>query len=227
MAITDARPFVTLAFAQSLDGSIAARPGVPLALSGAESQRLTHQLRAQNDAILVGIGTVLADDPQLNVRLAPGSNPRPIILDSALRCPPNARCIDATRGTIIIARASAPIANQRALENAGAQILRVPASDAGIDLHAMLDQLTRAQIKTVMVEGGARVITNFLRARLVDRIVTTIVPVLIGGVRGVTALLADADRFPRLRRAAMQQLGDDWIVSGEIEWDDATSVRVV
>jgi len=91
----------------------------------------------------------------------------------------------------------------------------------------MLDQLTRAQIKTVMVEGGARVITNFLRARLVDRIVTTIVPVLIGGVRGVTALLADADRFPRLRRAAMQQLGDDWIASGEIEWDDATSMRVV
>ncbi|MBI5649707.1 MAG: RibD family protein [Chloroflexi bacterium] len=218
MASIDPRPFVTLTYAQSLDGSIAARPGASLVLSCAESKRFTHQLRAQNDAILVGIGTVLADDPQLNVRLAPGANPRPLILDSDLRCPINARCVDAGRGTIIVARASAPMANQRALENVGAQILRVPATDDGIDLRAMLEQLARAQIKTLMVEGGARVITNFLRARFVDRIVITLAPVLIGGIRGVNALLADADRFPRLRRAEMRQLGEDWIVSGEIEW---------
>jgi 3,4-dihydroxy 2-butanone 4-phosphate synthase/GTP cyclohydrolase II len=79
------RPFVTLAYAQSLDGSLAARRGEPLSLSGLESQKLTHRLRASHSAILVGISTLLADDPQLNVRLVEGENPQPVVLDSRLR----------------------------------------------------------------------------------------------------------------------------------------------
>src|SRR5262249_3832268 len=81
------RPFVTLSYAQSVDGSIAARPGQPLALSGAQSMTLTHQLRVAHDAILVGIGTVLADNPRLTVRLVEGKNPQPIVADSHLRFP--------------------------------------------------------------------------------------------------------------------------------------------
>ena len=85
------RPRVTLTYAQSLDGSITARSGAPLSLSGAESLHYTHQLRAAHDAILVGIGTVLSDDPRLDVRLVTGPSPRPIVLDSELRCPVTAR----------------------------------------------------------------------------------------------------------------------------------------
>src|SRR5512143_3712545 len=100
MGNTD-RPRITLAYAQSLDGSIAARSGGPLALSGTESMHYTHQLRAAHDAILVGIGTVLGDDPRLNVRLTGGPSPRPIVLDSSLRSPLTARCLEANRRPIV------------------------------------------------------------------------------------------------------------------------------
>lgn len=221
MATTELRrPFITLTYAQSIDGSIAARPGVPRALSGTEAQRFTHQLRANHDAILVGIGTVLADDPQLNVRLVAGTNPRPIILDSRLRCPTTARCIDATRRTLIAASEDAPMVRQRELETVGAIVVRLPARDDEIDLPVLLARLCDEGIETLMVEGGARVITSFLQARLVDRIIVTIAPTIIGGVRGVNELVAEI-HFPRLRNSAMQQLGEDWILSGEIDWDDS------
>ena len=84
------RPFVTLSYAQSLDGSIADRPGRPLALSGPQAMALTHGLRAAHEAILVGIGTVLADNPRLNVRLVDGPDPQPMVVDSRLRFPPYA-----------------------------------------------------------------------------------------------------------------------------------------
>lgn len=212
------RPFVTLAYAQSIDGSIAAQPGQPLALSGSESLRLTHQLRSTHDAILVGIGTVLADDPQLNVRLVQGTHPRPIILDSRLRCPPIARCIDAVRNTLIIATDSAPMANQQALEAVGASVVRLPATQDKIDLPVLLNYLATQNIRTLMVEGGATIITSFLRARLVDRVIVTLAPLYVGGVRSVNALISDTEIFPRLRHTTMQQIGEDWILSGEIDW---------
>ena len=96
------RPLVTLSYAQSLDGSIARERGKPLALSGPESMRLTHQLRAAHDAILVGIGTVLADDPQLTVRLVEGKSPIPVILDSRLAISPTARLFQNPKKPILV-----------------------------------------------------------------------------------------------------------------------------
>lgn len=223
MALTDLRrrPLVTLTYAQSIDGSIAARSGMPLALSGTATQTFTHQLRATHDGILVGIGTVIADNPQLNVRLVQGPHPRPIILDSALRCPASARCIDAARRPIIATTTNAPMATQQALEAAGAFIVRLPATDGRIDLPALLEQLWQVGIRTLMVEGGAQVMTSFLRAHLVNRIIVTIAPTLIGGVRGINELLSDSEFFPRLRHATMRQLDEDWVVAGEIDWQGA------
>ncbi|MBI5303695.1 MAG: dihydrofolate reductase family protein [Chloroflexi bacterium] len=211
------RPFVTLSFAQSLDGSIAAEPGKPLRLSCPEAMTRTHELRASHDAILVGIGTVLADDPQLTVRLAPGKSPRPIILDSTLRCPTRARCVDATRRTIIATTDAASREREHALVAAGAVVWRF--SGARVNLDALLARLNDEGIASLMVEGGARVIASFLRARLVDRVVITIAPVLVGGVRAVPELIAHGELFPRLRDAEMQQVGTDWIVSGTVEWN--------
>ncbi len=221
MANTD-RPAVTLSYAQSLDGSIATRAGQPLALSGSEALRFTHRLRANHDAILVGINTVLADDPQLNVRLIEGSQPRPVILDSTLRCPLEARCLEVARRPIVVATDQASIGRQHDLETAGVSVIRLPfVSDnaAYIDLFALLDRLAREGIQSIMVEGGAHVITSFLRARLVDRVIITLAPVLIGGLRGVTELLSASDCFPRLRYVIVQPLGGDWIVSGVPDWD--------
>lgn len=223
MAITSPVPrlFVTLTFAQSLDGSIAARPDQPLRLSSAAAQRFTHQLRAAHDAILVGIGTVLADDPQLNVRLVRGPHPRPIILDSHLRCPPTARCVDAARRTLIATTEAAPLERQRLLEAAGAQILRLPANNGHVDLNALLARLSAEGIRTLMVEGGAHVITSFLRARLVNRLILTLAPVLVGGVHSINELLAAAESFPRLRHATIHPLGEDWIIVGDLDWNGA------
>lgn len=216
------RPFVTLTYAQSIDGSIAAQPGKPLALSSPESLAMTHQLRASHDAILVGIGTILADNPQLNVRYAQGPNPRPIILDSRLRCPTHARCLDVARRSIIVTTGHAPIARQRELEALGVFVWRLPATQddqAHIDLHGLFERLATEGIKSVMVEGGASVITSFLQARLVDRIVITIAPMMVGGVRAVAELVSnDLARLPRLSSAAMKQFGNDWVVSGEVDW---------
>ncbi len=216
------RPHVTLTYAQSLDGSIAARSGRPLPLSGAESLAYTHQLRAEHDAILVGIGTVLSDDPRLNVRLASGSSPRPIILDGELRCPLAARCLDASRRPIVIAAARAAAERRRALEAQGVAVLTAPVckeNESHLELSALLNRLFMKSIRSVMVEGGARVITSFLRARLVDRLIITIAPMLVGGLHGVVDLLTDdAHDFPRLRNATWQKLGDDWVVAGIPAW---------
>ena len=216
------RPSVLLTYASSLDGSIAVRAGAPFALSGPAAQQMTHALRAQHDAILVGIGTVLSDNPQLNVRLVTGKNPRPVILDAQLRCPPNARCVDAERGTIIATTPHAPHEAQRVLENAGAVVLRVASSaedDSRLDLRALLDALAAQRIHTLMVEGGARVITAFLQARLVNHVVLTITPTFIGGVRGVNALVAADNVFPRLKNVSITRLENDLIVRGDMDWN--------
>jgi 3,4-dihydroxy 2-butanone 4-phosphate synthase/GTP cyclohydrolase II len=216
------RPRVTLTYAQSLDGSIAARSGTPLSLSGAESMHYTHQLRAAHEAILVGIGTVLSDDPRLNVRLVDGPSPRPIVLDSSLRCPLTARCLEASRRPIVATTDRAVASRRRDLEAQGVTVISIascPDDDAYLDLSALLSALVTHDIRSIMVEGGARVITRFLRAHLVDRLILTITPLLVGGLRGVIDLLAeDAREFPRLQHATWQKLGNVWVVSGMPAW---------
>lgn len=216
------RPRVTLTYAQSLDGSIAARSGMPLPLSGTESMHYTHQLRAAHDAILVGIGTVLSDDPRLNVRLTGGPSPRPIVLDSSLRCPLTARCLEAARRPIVATTDRAAEYRRRDLEAQGVTVLTIPTcrnNESHLELAALLNRLLGESIRSVMVEGGAQVITSFLRARLVDRLVITIAPVLVGGLHGVIDLMADdAHKFPRLQHATWQKLGNDWVVSGIPDW---------
>lgn len=215
------RPFVLLTFASSLDGSIAARAGAPFALSGHAALEMTHALRAQHDTILVGIGTVLADNPQLNVRFAQGPHPRPIILDAQLRCPPDARCIDAARGTLIVTTEHASNDAQRVLESAGATVLRVASerqNSAHIDLHALMRTLANLNIRTLMVEGGAQVITAFLQAGLVDRVTLTLAPTFVGGVHSISTLLSQENNFPRLKNVRLTQLENDIIVQGAVEW---------
>ena len=216
------RPRVTLTYAQSLDGSIAARSGLPLRLSGVESQIYTHQLRVAHDAILVGIGTVLSDNPRLDVRLVTGASPRPIILDSELRCPLTAHCLEASRRPIVISADRAAVDQRRALEVQGVTVLTASSCEGNgshLDLAMLLKQLQAESIRSVMVEGGARVITSFLQERLIDRLGITIAPVLVGGLHSVVDLLADDARdFPRLRNAAWQKLGNDWVVTGIPDW---------
>jgi 3,4-dihydroxy 2-butanone 4-phosphate synthase/GTP cyclohydrolase II len=205
------RPHITLSYAQSIDGSITAAPGQPLALSGPESMTYTHQLRAAHDAILVGIGTVLADNPRLTVRLVSGPNPQPIVLDSRLRFPLTANLLSHPLPPIIAATDRADAEPQAMLESKGARVIRFPTSDGGhVHLPALLEWLWQSEIKSIMVEGGSAVITSFLSARLVDRVIITIAPRFVGGLR---ALTSRCDL--RLSNVTYRTLGADLIVEAD------------
>lgn len=215
------RPYVTLSYAQSLDGSIAARRGEPLMISGPEAMRLTHQMRAHHDAILVGVGTVLADDPRLTVRHSRGPDPQPVIVDSRLRFPVWARLLKGARRPWIFATEAADAGRQATLEAAGARVFRLPSSaDGMVSLPALLAELDRLHIRSLMVEGGATVISNILAEHLADRLVLTIAPLLLGGLNAVTGLGRLNGRVPpQLLGPRYQVLGRDVIIFGDLTWD--------
>lgn len=212
------RPLVSLCYAQSLDGSLTGRSGQPLALSGPESAALTHTLRASHAAILVGVGTVLADNPRLTVRLAQGRDPQPVILDSRLRTPPNSYLVQERRPWIAALERGPRAA---ALEAAGARLLIVPPGEqGGVGLPAVLDCLGELGVDSLMVEGGARVITSFLAEGLADQAALTIAPVFVGGLNVLDHPSGEGPVLvPSLRLAEVEQLrlGDDLLVFGRVE----------
>lgn len=217
----EGRPYVTLSYAQSLDGSIAARRGEQTIISGPEAGRLTHQMRASHDAILVGIGTVIADDPQLTVRLVRGPDPQPVIVDSRLRFPPWAKLLRGARRPWIATTEAADAARQATLEAAGARVIRLPAGPNGmVSLPSLLALLNRLHIRSLMVEGGATVISNFLAEHLADRLVLTIAPMMLGGLNAVANLGQLNGRvMPKLAQPRYQALGKDVILFGDLVWE--------
>jgi riboflavin-specific deaminase-like protein len=207
------RPLVSLCFAQSLDGCLAARRGQPTALSGSEAMRLTHQLRAAHDAILVGVGTVLSDNPRLTVRMAPGRNPQPVILDSRLRTPPDAYLITQHPSPAWIATSErAPLARRSAQRAAGTRLLLLPGDAQGhVHLPTLLERLAESGIRSLMVEGGAQVLTSFLEQGLADWAAITIAPVLLGGLHSVQRNLPGLTRLSQVHH---EHCGEDLVVFG-------------
>ncbi|MDR0781282.1 MAG: dihydrofolate reductase family protein [Pseudomonadales bacterium] len=209
------RPFVTLCYAQGWDGSIAVQPGSTLALSNAQSCRLTHQLRSLHDGILVGIGTVLADDPQLTVRHWTGASPQAIVLDSRARLPRAARLCQHERPCWVLTTVAGAARE-------GAEFLQVAADHEGhVALPAALERLYQRGIRHLMVEGGANVITAFLRAALADALVLTIAPMLVGGYKAVGELGCHGRaQLPRIAPLQSERLGDDMIVWGRLHYSE-------
>lgn len=205
------RPLVTLTYAQSLDGSLSL-PGQRITLSGPEAMAMTHGLRAAHDAILVGIGTVIVDDPRLTVRLASGPNPQPVILDSHLRLPPTAALLSHPDKRPWVAVTDAPPDRVAALEALGTKVYQLPAaSDGRVTLTSLLDLLGELGIKTLMVEGGASVVAAFLKHKLVNKLIVTISPQLLGGIHP-TGL----DLPVELKNVSYRQLGNDIVVEAEL-----------
>ncbi len=216
------RPAVTISYAQSIDGSIASSDGNQVTISGDQSMAMTHRLRASHDAILIGIGTALTDDPRLTVRLAPGANPQPVILDSHLRFSPDAALFTSGAGTPWIVTTDQHDSGRRAaLEAAGATVLSVPPTDAGqVDLDAALKLLGARGIASLMVEGGSAVISSFLREHLVDQLVITVSPQLIGGLRALQSAEGTPPHVSRITQVHYQRLGNDMVLWGRPEWEN-------
>jgi 3,4-dihydroxy 2-butanone 4-phosphate synthase/GTP cyclohydrolase II len=213
------RPFITLSYAQSINGAITEQRGRPMAISGPESLTMTHKLRAGHDAILVGIGTVLADDPRLDVRRVQGEDPQPVILDSQLRFPLDSYLLHQnSQSPWIFTTDAADPDRRQALEEKGARIWEVPGRHGRIDLSIALNCLLRHDIHSLIVEGGAEVITSFLEAHLVDQVVVTIAPMLVGGLNAVDSPQGGM-LLPRLQDLRYRQLGNDLVLSGKVAWD--------
>lgn len=217
------RPQITLKLAQTLDGRIATAIGHSRWVSSPESRVFAHRLRTEHDAILVGIGTVLADDPQLDARLWPGPSPIPVVLDSLGRTPLTARVLASGFIHPIIAVSGAVRDGVlQALRERGARPLSLATGERGIDLMSLLSELHAAGIRTVLVEGGAGIATSFLRARLVDRIVIIIAPKILGaGIDAIGSLDAiHMDNAIVLNDLSVDRSGIDIVVTGKPVWPE-------
>lgn len=210
------RSFVTLKLAASLDGRIATRTGESRWITGPEARARGHALRASHDAVMIGIGTALADDPQLTCRLPGYENSQPlrIVLDSGLRLPVSARLVRSARdaGTLVICAPGADGRRREVLSGLGVDVVEVPAGlSGGADLEECLRVIALRGVTRVLCEGGGRIAAALLAAGLVDQLVRFTGGVAIGGdgVPAVAALqLASLAAAPHLRLIHAEACGD-------------------
>jgi diaminohydroxyphosphoribosylaminopyrimidine deaminase/5-amino-6-(5-phosphoribosylamino)uracil reductase len=221
-------PFVTLKWAMSLDGKTAAQRGHATAITGEAALRRAHELRSLHDAVLVGVGTVLADDPQLTCRLPadrvpPPRNPLRIVVDSRLRTPAAARVVAgiAEARTLIVTTAAAPANRTADLRQAGVEVLVQEQREGTVDLRALMQELGRRGILSVLVEGGGTVNAAVLEAGLADKVIALVAPRLIGGAAAPTPVngagLAGIAGARRLRDVHVYPLGEDTAIEGYVE----------
>ncbi len=222
------RPLVTVKAAMTLDGKIAAAGGESRWITGDAARRDAHRLRAQADAILVGIGTVLADDPRLTVRLgrrrAPtrtGARPLRVVLDSRLRIPFRARMLWESSGgqVIVITTPRAQAARIKRLEHQGARVIQVAAERRGVSLPAALRALADLGVNHVLVEGGAEVNAALLQGKLVDRLALYMAPKLLGGRDALSVIGGSASRLAdaiSLDDMTITKIGGDLRVNARI-----------
>jgi 3,4-dihydroxy 2-butanone 4-phosphate synthase/GTP cyclohydrolase II len=213
------RPAVVLKYAQTLDGRIATSSGDARWISGEEERTVSHALRAASDAVLVGIGTVLADDPQLTVRMVPGASPMRVVLDSALRIPDHARVLDEDAPTVVLTTERSSPTRRAALRARGVVVEVVADLDGRVDLAAGASCLRSLGIELLLVEGGAQVITGLLRARLVDRLIVAIAPLIIGtGTSAVGQLdVARVADGIRLINRTVTPIGADVLLAWDVD----------
>ena len=181
--VTQGVPYVTLKLALSLDGRIASRTGASKWVTGPEARARVHLLRAHHDAVAVGVGTALADDPRLTVRDAPGHSPLRVVFDTKLRLPPGSRLVQSAREvpTWVVCTTDAPSSHEEALTERGVEVLRAPPSAEGrIDPASALKLLAARGIVTMMIEGGAELAGSLLAAAVVDELHCFIAPILLG-----------------------------------------------
>jgi 3,4-dihydroxy 2-butanone 4-phosphate synthase/GTP cyclohydrolase II len=212
------RPNVVLKYAQTVDGRIATRSGDARWISGEPERRVAHAMRAGCDAVLVGARTMLQDDPQLTVRMVAGASPLRVVLDSTLRTPLTAKVLSDDAATLILCRPDADPARRRELTATGVMVREVAGGPTGLRIEEVLRLLRSLGVTSLLVEGGSRVITSILQARVADRVVVSVSPTIIGaGVDAVGPLGTDrvSDGI-RLVNRTVCLAGDDVLLGYDV-----------
>ncbi len=207
-------PYVTLKSAITIDGKIASAPHTTTKISSAESHHRAHELRRDHDAVLVGIGTILADNPQLNCRIPCKKQPIPVILDSTLKIPENAKVL---KYKPIIITTNNDKKKHKVLEKKGARIVTLPGEK--VSINQTLQKLPEHGILSVLVEGGSEVHAAFFREKRIDAICFFIAPKLFGAGVPVFAEIKHAEH-PVLKNVKYLQTGTDMCVEADIQWQN-------
>ena len=220
------RPFVLLKWAQSLDGKMAAPSGESRWISNEKSRRFAHRLRRQSQAILIGIGTALADDPLLTPRPALGQRlPLRIVVDSQLRLPVDSQLArTAGKAPLLIATTERALQTNRdtasALKDAGAELCAVNPGPGPVDLAKLLDILGQREILNLMVEGGSQILTQFLVHNLADEICAFVCPLLIGSKEAPGPLAGigpdNISQALKLQNISTRRFANDLLIRGDL-----------
>jgi 3,4-dihydroxy 2-butanone 4-phosphate synthase/GTP cyclohydrolase II len=218
VTVPDDRPYVLLKYAQTLDGRIATSSGDARWISGKKERTVSHALRARCDGIMVGVGTLLSDDPRLTVRLVPGASPIRVVLDSNLRSPLGAHAFDEEAATVVMTTDASDEAARALLRERNVGIRVVSRGESGVDLRETLRILRSEGIETLLVEGGSRVITSLLATGFVDRLIVSLAPMVMGtGIQGVGDLgTRRVQESVALKNRSVHLVGTDVLIAGDV-----------
>ncbi len=223
--ITRGIPFVTAKFAMSLDGKIATRSGDSKWITGEESRKRAHQLRYINDAVMVGVNTIVIDNPRLTVRCSTTGGtsrkqPMRVVVDGKGNTPPGARIFNEPGRTILALGIPVQQRSRETFTRVGAEVMELPVSEGRIDLKRLLELLGKKNVTSVMVEGGGTLLGSFFDSNLVDKVIAFIAPIIIGGQdarisvagRGFETV---ADSL-KLNDTNIESIGEDLVISGYV-----------
>jgi len=220
-------PFVILKCAATLDGRIATRTGDSKWITNPRSRHFVHELRHAADAVMVGVGTVFKDDPQLTTRLEgrKGSDPVRIVLDTRLSTPLDAKVLhlSSDSDTLIVTSPSVSPEKRKLFQRAGVQLLSMDCHEDQIDLKALVTELARRQITSLLIEGGSRVNGSALRAGIVDKVYIFYAPKICGGDDGVPVCAGPGvermEQSIRLKDISVHRFEDDVMIEGYLKYD--------
>ena len=220
--ITTGMPYVALKYAMTLDGKIAAYTGASQWITGEEARHHVQTLRSRYSAIMVGIGTVLADDPMLNCRLSEAHQPLRVVADTHLRISPESRlCQTAKDFPTLVACVTAEPEKRQRLEEMGVTVCECPADNGHVCLPFLMKQLAQRQISSVMIEGGGQLSEAALHSGIVQHVYAYIAPKLLGGREAKTPVegqgAAHPDQAALLTYRRMTRLGEDWLLEYDVE----------
>lgn len=220
--IQTGRPYVTMKYAMTIDGKIAAYTGASKWVTGEEARHHVHEQRKKNTAIMVGIGTVLADDPMLNCRIEGGRDPVRIICDTHLKMPVTSKIVKTAKDIpTIIACCTADEELQRPYREAGCKILLTEKKMNHIDLEQMMEQLGKEKIDSILLEGGGTLNWAALNAGIVQKIQAYIAPKIFGGTTAKTPVEGIGVEVPDqaflIKNRTIRLLGEDLLVEGDVE----------